>query len=219
MYNRSLAETFEVASDPPVRGLLHRPETAAGAALVLTHGAGSNSGAPLLVRIAEGLARDGVLVLRCDLPFRQARRTGPPRPGDAARDREGLRRALEAVRPLANGRLLLAGSSYGGRQASMLAAGDASLVDGLVLLSYPLHPPGKPAQLRTDHFPALGVPSLFIHGTRDPFGSPEELRDALGLIPVPTRLVTVEGAGHDLGGGRKLDFLPAAAQFVRTGAL
>lgn len=219
MYNRSLVESFEAASDPPVRGFLHRPETALGGALVLTHGAGSNCGAPLLVRVAETLAREGILVLRCDLPYRQAGRTGPPRPADAARDREGLRRALESVRPLAFGRLFLGGASYGGRQASMLAASDASLVDGLVLLSYPLHPPGKPGQLRTDHFAALRAPPLFIHGTRDPFGSPGEMSTALRLIQVPTRLLTVEGVGHDLGGGRKLDFAPAVARFILTGAL
>jgi len=70
------------------------------------------------------------------------------------------------------------------------------VADGLLLLSYPLHPPGKPAQLRTDHFTSLRVPALFVHGTRDPFGTVDELRKAIRLIPVAARLQVVDGAGH-----------------------
>jgi len=72
-------------------------------------------------------------------------------------------------------------------------------VDGLLLLSYPLHPPGKTAQLRTAHFPQLQTPVIFVHGSRDPFGSLEELRQAIALIPAETRLIQLEGAGHELG--------------------
>jgi predicted alpha/beta-hydrolase family hydrolase len=78
----------------------------------------------------------------------------------------------------------------------MAAAEDSRLADGLLMLSYPLHPPGKPGQLRTDHFPRLRVPAVFVHGTRDPFGTVEELREAIKLIPVAARLQVVEGAGH-----------------------
>lgn len=81
----------------------------------------------------------------------------------------------------------------------MLCAGEPDLVAGLLLLSYPLHPPRKPAQLRVQHLPALRVPALFVHGTRDPFGSIAEMEAALQLIPVKTELLRVEGAGHDLG--------------------
>ncbi len=80
----------------------------------------------------------------------------------------------------------------------MLAAEEPGLVDGLLLLSYPLHPPGKHEQLRTAHFPALQTPAVFVHGTKDPFGSPKELEDAVKLISGPVRVVPVEGAGHDL---------------------
>jgi predicted alpha/beta-hydrolase family hydrolase len=170
-----------------------------GEALVLTHGAGSNREAPLLVAVAEAFAARGILVLRYDLPYRQARPRGPPRPADAARDREGLREAVAAVRARGVGRVFLGGHSYGGRQASMLAAEDPSVAEALLLLSYPLHPPARPAALRTGHFPGLRVPTLFVHGTRDPFGSIDEVRAALTLIPGPTRLHVVEGAGHDLG--------------------
>jgi hypothetical protein len=80
----------------------------------------------------------------------------------------------------------------------MLVAGDASLVDGLLLLSYPLHPPGKAAQLRTQHFPELHRPTLFVSGTRDAFGNISELEAATKLIPAKTKLVEVEGAAHGL---------------------
>jgi predicted alpha/beta-hydrolase family hydrolase len=73
------------------------------------------------------------------------------------------------------------------------------LADRLLLMSYPLHPPGKPQQLRTAHFPMLHTPALFVHGSRDPFASTEELNSAIALIPVPAHLLEIEGAGHDLG--------------------
>ena len=82
--------------------------------------------------------------------------------------------------------------------SSMAAAQDPSLADGLLLLSYPLHPPRKSQQLRTAHFPKLNTPALFVHGSRDPFGSVEEMESALRLIPAPKKLVTIESAGHEL---------------------
>ncbi len=187
------------AVDPRVRGFFHIPETANGDGLVLTHGAGSNAQAPLLVALAETFSAAGVTVLRCDLPYRQARSFGPPGPGDAARDRAGLRNALAAMRKMISGRLFLAGHSYGGRQSSMLCAEEPNLVTALLLLSYPLHPPRKPEQQRTQHLPDLRTPTLFAQGTRDPFGSIAEMEQALKMIPAKTKLLPVEGAGHDLG--------------------
>jgi uncharacterized protein len=197
-------------AEPAVRGFLHEPLTPTGELLVLTHGAGSNAQARLLVEVATAFAEDGFTVLRVDLPFRQLRPHGPPRPGDAAHDREGLRRAAEVAsrltgtsRPEGARRLYLGGHSYGGRQATMLAAEDPSVADELLLLSYPLHPPRQPSNLRTGHFQRLTTPALFVHGSRDPFGSLEEMRAALQLIPVAASLLPVEGAGHDLVVGRK----------------
>ncbi len=169
--------------------------------LILTHGAGSSRNAPLLVALANAFGESGTNVLRYDLPFRQERPHGPPRPGDAERDREGIRAEILKLRAAKPDRIWLGGHSYGGRQASILAAESPGLVDGLLLLSYPLHPPRKPAQLRTAHFPKLQTPALFVHGSRDPFGSLEELREAIALIPAQTRLLEVEGAGHELGRG------------------
>jgi hypothetical protein len=195
----------EFADGPAVRGFLHEPTGATRGALALTHGAGGNCQSPLLVAVADTLALNGVAVLRCDLPFRQKRPRGSPYRQDAAADREGLRRAVEALKDLNFQPLFLGGLSYGGRQASMLAAEDSSLAQGLLLLSYPLHPPGKHADLRTAHFPSLRTPALFVHGTRDGFGAPEEMEVALRLIPAPAKLILVQGAGHDLGFSRKKD--------------
>jgi predicted alpha/beta-hydrolase family hydrolase len=167
--------------------------------LLLTHGAGSNRNAPLLVALANAFLEHGIEVSRYDLPFRQASPKAPPRPGDAARDREGLRQEIAKIREKHPDRIWLGGQSYGGRQASMLAAETPGLVDRLLLLSYPLHPPGKPGQLRTAHFSALHSPVLFVHGSRDPFGTLEELRSAIALIPALVQLLEIEGAGHDLG--------------------
>ena len=172
------------------------------AGLVLTHGAGGNRNSPLLVAVAGAFEQAGYNVERVDLSYRQKRPTGPPRRGDADRDREGLRQAVEAMRGRARGPVLLGGASYGGRQASMLVAENPVLVDGLLLLSYPLHPPGKPDRLRTEHLPKIQAPALFAHGTRDPFGSIEELREAMKLIPARTELLEVTGAGHDLKKGQ-----------------
>lgn len=195
-----------------VRGFVHAPaRTDAGApGLVLTHGAGSDCDAPLLREAASAFAASGMTVLRCNLPFRQKRPQGPPAPAGAAEDRDGLRRAVAALRAVAAGPVYLGGHSYGGRQASLLAADDHALAAGLLLLSYPLHPPNKPAQLRTAHLPRLAVPCVFVHGTRDAFGTIPELEAALALIPAKTRLIRVEGAGHDLRRGR-FDWGPAVA--------
>ena len=187
---------------PAVRGFLHRPQHGNGDGWVVTHGAGGNSGSSLLVCLAALFAEAGVCVLRCDLPFRQERRQGPPWPAGAAKDRQGLRAAITALRQQVPGRMFLGGQSYGGRQATMLAAVDHGVADGLVLLSYPLHPPQAPDKKRTDHFPQLRLPALFIHGTKDPFGTPEEMEAAVKLIPAATRLVLVEGGAHGLVSGK-----------------
>lgn len=202
---------FEDASAgvAPVRGYIHVPQKPSGDGLVLTHGAGSNCNAPLLISVAGALCKSGLTVLRCDLPFRQLRPHGPPR-GDAERDQEGLRRSIEVLRaqPNAGGRVFLGGHSYGGRQGTMLVASEPGLADALLLLSYPLHPPKSPKQLRTAHFRELRTPAFFVHGTRDGFGAIDEMKAALGLIPARTELLPVESAGHELLTARNRDALP-----------
>jgi uncharacterized protein len=229
---------------PAIYGLLHQPDYPNGNAIALTHGAGGNCRAKLLVAVSDALADIGFTVLRFDLPFRLARPFGPPNPGTAAQDRQGLRRAAallrakfpsttgdrhqpaltkeesgpthealaltkEGSRPrtsahrpscVAPGRVFLGGHSYGGRQASMLLAEAPDAADGLLLLSYPLHPPNKPTELRTQHFPQLTQPAYFVHGTRDPFATSAELQSALALIPAPRAVLELENAAHDLLG-------------------
>lgn len=185
-----------------VRGFLHTPQDATGCGLILTHGAGANCQAPLLLQLAGAFQTDGWFVLRCDLPFRQARPHGPPHPSQAARDREGLRAAAIEMRSLGAGPVVLGGHSYGGRQASMLLSEQPEAAQALLLLSYPLHPPKQPAQLRTAHWPALNTPSLFVHGTADPFGSVSEMEEAFLSLPARRCLSVVESAGHGLNRGK-----------------
>jgi uncharacterized protein len=214
--NRS-SEFVNETVDPPIRGFLHTPDTPTAEVLILTHGAGGNAQAPLLRALADAFSNAGITVLRCNLPYRQLRPFGPPGPGDAARDRAGLKNAVAAMASAMNAgapllasaarsgnasapsRIYLAGHSYGGRQSSMLCAEEPDLVAGLLLLSYPLHPPRKPEQQRTQHLPDLHTRTLFVQGTRDPFASIPELQQALKMIPAKTKLLPVEGAGHDLG--------------------
>ena len=190
--------------------------------LVLTHGASGNSRAPLLVAVAEAFEAAGWEVMRYDLPFRQRRPHGPPSPAGAAADRAGLREAVDQMKKLVSGPVFLGGHSYGGRQATMLAAEDPEATAGLLLFSYPLHPPGKAAQLRTAHFPALRAPAMFVHGERDSFGTLDEMRSALALIPAHTKLVAIAGAGHDLMRGKlaidELIVKPFVAEIAATAA-
>jgi hypothetical protein len=155
---------------------------------------------PLLVKMEEAFTGAGFLVVRFDLAFRQKRRTGPPS-GNGAADRDSIRAAAAAMRSRVTGRVVIGGQSYGGRQASMLAAEDPTVADALLLLSYPLHAPGKPEQPRTAHFPSLLVPAVFVQGDHDPFASPEELSEAVKLLPLPAARIVIENAGHDLKRG------------------
>jgi hypothetical protein len=189
---------METIVQEKIRGFLHAGEGEARGGLVLTHGAGANCQTALLIGVSEAFAMLGFAVLRCDLAFRQRRPHGPPSPSTSPADRDGLRTAVSYLRGRVGGPVVLGGHSYGGRQATMLAAEEPGVAEALLLLSYPLHPPNKPAQLRTAHFPQLRTPALFVSGTKDPFGSPEELREALELVPGRHELRLVENAGHDL---------------------
>src|ERR1700731_1039149 len=125
--------SFEPFAEGGVRGILHRPQGAARQGLVLTHGAGGNCRAPWLVAAAKAFSAAGLAVLRCDLPFRQRRPSGPPSPAGAAADRAGLKDAVAALRGVVPGQVFLGGQSYGGRQATMLAAEQPDLVSALLL--------------------------------------------------------------------------------------
>jgi len=199
-----------------IAGIAHRPTgTPSGrpkGIVVLTHGAGGSRESTLLQRVCDEWARRGWLAVRYNLPYRRRRPKGPPS-GSAATDRAGIVEAIALCRSLAEGPLIAGGHSYGGRQTSMVVAaspaGVAAPVDVLTLFSYPVHPPGKPERARTEHLPDITVPTVFIHGTSDPFGTPAEVRDAAALISAPTEVVEITGARHDLG-SKTLD-VPALA--------
>jgi uncharacterized protein len=199
---KSVPENITKFENTEVRGYLHRPEQDHGPGLVFTHGAGANCANPLLVALASAFCSAGFFVLRFDLAFRQRRPFGPPHPSGAAQDRNSVRAAIDAMRSLHLAKFFAGGHSYGGRQTTLLAADAPAVCDALLLLSYPLHPPKKPSEMRTAHFPALQTPALFVHGSADPFGSPEEMRAAIRLIPSRTEVVFIEGAGHDLNRGK-----------------
>ena len=133
--------------------------------------------------------------MRIDLPYREKRPKGPPSPSGAAKDRRGIVRAIES---LGVDRTFVGGTSYGGRQATMLAAEEPDLAAGLLIISYPLHPPGKPERLRTEHFPTLRTPALFVHGSRDGFGSLDEMKEHLPLLAGGHKLVEFASSGHGL---------------------
>ncbi len=166
-------------------------------ALLLFPGAGSSASHPSLVAIEDAVAP--LPVSRADFPYRREGRRAPDRAPKLLAcvvEEAGLLAERTAVDPA---RVVLGGRSMGGRMCSMAVA-DGLPAAGLVLISYPLHPPGKPERLRIEHLPALRVPCLFISGTRDAFGTPAELEEHTAAIPGAVTHVWIDGKGHDLKG-------------------
>jgi hypothetical protein len=180
-----------------IAGIAHQPEHTPSGVVVLTHGAGGSRESALLQRLCDEWARRGWLAVRYNLPYRRRRPKGPPS-GSGTEDRAGVVEAIAVCRGLADGPLIAGGHSYGGRQTSMVVAENAYPVDLLTLFSYPVHPPGKPERARTEHLPDITVPTVFTHGTSDPFGTLDEVRAAAALVPAPTEIVEITGARHDL---------------------
>jgi uncharacterized protein len=168
-------------------------------ALLLAPGAGADRNQSALVAIDHAMAALGVTVRRMDFPYRKAGRKAPDRPAVL------LAAVLEEAQGLAAeagcepGAVALGGRSMGGRICS-LAVGEGLAAAALILVSYPLHPPGRLDKLRTEHFPSLDVPCLFLSGTRDAFGSPAELTAATAAIPGPVTHEWIEGKDHGMRG-------------------
>ena len=174
------------------------PTRGADRAVLLAHGAGADMRAVALTAFSDALAAAGVAVMRFNFPYRSAGRRAPDRPATLAAATREAAAELARRTKLAPERLVLGGRSMGGRYAS-LAVGDA--VDplpalGLLLLAYPLHPPGKPENLRVEHFPRLTVPVLFVSGTRDSLGGADALREHAKQIPGPVSFHWIETADH-----------------------
>ncbi len=199
-----------------IAGIAHEPDGTPSGVVVLTHGAGGSRESALLQQLCDEWARRGWLAVRYNLPYRRRRPKGPPS-GSAATDRAGIVEAIAVCRDLADGPLIAGGHSYGGRLTSMVVAEKPHPVDVLTLFSYPVHPPGKPERARTEHLPDITVPTVFTHGTSDPFGTLDEVRAAAALIPAPSEIVEITGARHDLG-SKTLD-VPALAVDAALGLL
>ena len=175
--------------------------------VVLAHGAGAGQQHPFMVQTASALASRGLDVATFNFPYTEAGRRLPDKPPvleacylavlQTVRDRVGRQEAS----------IVIGGKSMGGRMATHVAARHAEAAGplaGIVLLGYPLHPPGRPQQLRVAHLPAIATPTLFVQGSQDPFGTPDEIRTAMATMRCETRLVVVEGGGHsfEVKGGR-----------------
>ncbi len=190
---------------------MNGPPRMNAAGLALWPGAGSSRDHSSLVALEHALAP--LDVERFDFPYRKEGRKAPDRANKLIVSLRSDVAEMCARLGTTPDRLVLGGRSMGGRMASMAAAGATGAtargapteeeplpVAGLVLICYPLHPPGKPERLRIEHLPRIQVPTLFISGDRDPFGTPDELATAVEVIPAPVSIVTVPGARHDLKG-------------------
>ena len=165
--------------------------------LLLAPGAGADRDQATLVALDRAATAAGLQVARMDFPYRKAGRRAPDRAPVLV---ESVRAEADALARSCTG-LVLGGRSMGGRMCSMaVASGLVPAAAGLLLVSYPLHPPGKPERLRTEHFDSIRVPCLFVSGTRDSFGTPEEMEAATGAIPAPVTHRWIEGKDHGLRG-------------------
>ena len=163
------------------------------AGLLLTHGAGGGASSPVLVALERAL---DVPVRRMEFPYRRAGRRAPDRMPKLVESIVAEAEGLASDLGTTTDRLVLGGRSLGGRACSVAVA-EGLPAAGLVLLSYPLHPPGRPDRLRVEHLGQLTCPVLLVQGDNDPFGRPDEFEAHLASIPGPTEVVWLEGAGHD----------------------
>lgn len=170
----------------------------ASSTLVLAHGAGAPQTHPWMVKVAGALSARGLDVVTFNFPYAEGKRRAPDR-NDVLE--ATWRAAIEAVRArddLTSARLFIGGKSMGGRIATQVAAAAGLDLQGLVLLGYPLHPPGKPKQLRAAHLPEVRAPMLFVQGSRDSFGTPDELAPIVRGLARGSRLFVVDGGDHSL---------------------
>jgi hypothetical protein len=168
-----------------------------GIRLILAHGAGAGQASGFMVRFATALAARGIDAVTFNFLYTEQRRRIPDRNDKLE---ACYRKVIEACRDGVVGRkgekLVIGGKSMGGRIASQVAAADGSGIAGLVLLGYPLHPPGQPEKLRTKHLPGITAPMLFVQGSRDTFGTPAELQPHIAQLKAPVDLHVVEGGDH-----------------------
>jgi predicted alpha/beta-hydrolase family hydrolase len=165
--------------------------------MLLAPGAGAGADHPSLVALDHAASARGLVVSRIDFPYRLAGRRRPDPPPVLLATIRDRATALAASLGVTGGQLVLGGRSMGGRICSEAVSAGLPAA-GLVLVSYPLHPPGRPDRPRIGHLPALSVPCLFVSGTRDAFGSPEELEAAASMIAGPVTHAWIPGGDHGL---------------------
>ena len=180
--------------------------------LILAPGAGAGRDQSALVAMDQALSAEGVRVERIDFPYRLAGRRAPDRQSVLVSTVVEAARALATDMDVPERKLALGGRSMGGRMCS-IAVAEGLPAAALVLVSYPLHPPGRKDKLRVDHFPAIKVPCLFVSGTRDQFATPSELEAATGIIGGEVTHLFIEGGDHGLR-GRDRDVAAAVAAWV-----
>ena len=178
----------------PGQGAVRLPAPPAG--LLLAPGASGSPDHPVFVALEERLGPRGVVVERYEFAYSRQGRRSTPKAELVVDELAGAAIALAPRLGVPTTGLVVGGRSFGGRVASMAVAGGLE-VAGLALLSYPLHPPGKPERLRVEHFGAIGVPVLMVAGDRDPFGRPDEVTEHASALGGPVRTVWIEGGTHD----------------------
>ena len=171
-------------------------EGAAGALFVFAHGAGAGQHHPFMAGVSKALAARGIDVVTFDFPYKRLQKSAPDRPPILE---QSFREVVAAARRWSKAaRLFIGGKSMGGRIATHLAAQGVDSLAGVICFGYPLHPPGKPEQLRVAHLPSITVPVLVIQGERDPFGTPAELKLHLASINADVKLHVIERGDHSL---------------------
>ena len=200
----------------------YRADGKADALLVLAHGAGAGQQHPFMTAVAKGFAARGVDVVTFDFPYMRERRKIPDK---APVLEKAFADVVAAAREWSSAtRMFIGGKSMGGRMATHLGATHLEGLAGIIVFGYPLHPPGKPAQLRVQHLPSIAVPVLIVQGERDAFGSPQELKPAIETMTAPVTLHAVAKGDHSLAvGGRPRDeilneVLDVAAAWIRAGS-
>ena len=194
---------FRVDTSPSehVTALAYRaaPRSRAGLTLILAHGAGASQTSSFMVRFATSLAARGIDTVRFNFVYTEQRRRVPDRNDkleSCYRAVIGAARSGKFLDDADCRKLVIGGKSMGGRIASQVAAAGQEGIAGLVFLGYPLHPPGRPDKVRSKHLSGILAPMLFVQGSRDAFGMPEELRAILGGLGVAADICVVEDGDH-----------------------
>jgi len=218
------ATKIEIASGEWVTALAYPPgkRNRLPVCMMLAHGAGANQTSGFMVEYATALAARGIGVVTFNFPYTEAGRRLPDRNPVLEACYRKLIQAFHGGlfgKALPADCLVIGGKSMGGRIASQVAAEDSKEIAGLVFLGYPLHPPGRPGQLRTSHLPMIRAPMLFVQGSRDAFGTPAELQPILRSLKPPADLCTIEGGDHSFKVPKRADRTPAEVREFAVGAI